>query len=166
MDIKNNLDTQKHILRKIGVWILIYDILCVGVVGFIINFGLALGIGDSGIIYSLNFFSNFLVQLFSILVGSGFTFGLIFLLAGGIGFLFNKKWSRKVSIIGIWLSFSLAIGSVALAFTCAVIQWGFSPYGGDFAFITLMAAIVAIPGIFILKKIKKEFPDESKLKIL
>jgi hypothetical protein len=139
---------------KLGAWIFIYDILCVGVLGFVINFGMSLGMGDSGIFYKLNPFNRVLVGFFNGLMGLGYMFGFIFLLIGGVGLLFNSGWARRTSIIGIWSCVMMAFGGTALAFTCALIQWGF---GGDFTFIAIAAAAVAIPGIVMLRGLRKPF---------
>ena len=80
-------------IRKIGIWVLIYDFICVGVLGFSAYFGLSLGYGDSGVINTMSRFSNFLFHAFEVLVMLGFCLGFILLFIAAIGFMDIKDES-------------------------------------------------------------------------
>jgi len=138
---------------KLGVWILIYDVLCVGVFGFSIIFGMAMGIGSSAILYSLNFFDKIILDLFNILSVSGLILGFTFLLIGGIGLLFRKRWAQKISIAGVWSVFILVFVSVVTAGRLFGISDGIEMGG--------IAVPIIIPGIFIFRKLKLAFVEDN-----
>ena len=147
-----NVSMEGKSLRRIGVRVLVYDILCVGVGGFILAFGFALGIGDSAIFYKASIFAKIAGEIFGFLMGWGWMPGFILLLIGSIALLFNKNWGKTISIIGIWFCFALVVGAIGLTFTCCIIGWGF---GADFLFFVGIAGAILIFAILILRKLKQ-----------
>ena len=147
-----NVNIKGKSLKRIGIWVLVYDILCVGVGGFILGFGFALGIGDSSIFYKASIFAKIARDIFNFLMGWGWMLGFVLLLIGGMALLFNKNWGKTISIIGIWFCFALAVGAIGLTFTCCIVGWGF---GADFLFFDGIAGAILIFAILILRKLKQ-----------
>ncbi|MDD5255552.1 MAG: hypothetical protein PHR11_05835, partial [Candidatus Omnitrophica bacterium] len=80
--------------RNLGIWLIIYDLLWLNVIGFIAYFGLALAIGDSAVPVGI------LVNGFLIAGTAAAIAANSFLIGAGIGFITGKEWARKCALIG------------------------------------------------------------------
>jgi hypothetical protein len=141
-------------LRSLSViWILIYDILCVGVLGFIVFFGAGIGLGYK--YEAAGTFVKIVINSFNYLVATGCIFGFVLLIIGSTALIYNKDWGKRVSVIGIWFAFALACGTIGLAFIFAMPppRWSFD--NEDFIFFIVIGAIISFFAIVILRKLKK-----------
>ena len=148
-----NVSMKGKSLRRIGIRVLVYGILCVGILGFIVAFGSALGL--TYIYAAADIFVKTTIDIFNFLVGAGWMLGFVLLIIGGIALLFNKNWGKTISIIGIWFCFALAVGTIGLGFIFAMqpTAWRFD--NGNFIFFVVIGGVILFFAVVILKRLKR-----------
>jgi len=132
--------------RSSGFWILAYDLLGIGVLGFLVNFGIALSVGDSGILYSLTPAQNIFFTITSFMMSAGWLFGFVLLFIGGIGVIFDKRWARGVSRIGVESAFLMCAGIALSAFLIFDLS-----AKASIIFFLAIALVLAASGLFIFR---------------
>ncbi len=139
-------------LKKIGIWVLVYSIICAGIINYSLWFGLALGVGGSGIFYKFNTAVNSIFNILDVLLPIGILAGFLLTLIGSICLMSNKIGGKKISVWGIFLSIAGSLLGVMLTFICCI--YGFD-FFYDFLPIAIMAAIITSTGILLNKKLKQ-----------
>jgi hypothetical protein len=111
-------------VRKTGVWVVVYDVVCVAVLGFSLYTGLALGFGDSGLIDRVAAPVSFVISLLDVAEYVGLPLAFVVLLVGGIVLLLNKRGGLTVSLSGIYLCYGVEAGLLVSAILLAILTKG------------------------------------------
>jgi len=140
-------------MRRMWLWVLLYA-LGAGLILFVMGFGIALGLGEimrpsvvtADIVASIGCGLAFFAAL------SGF-----WVLFAGMVLLLNRgKFAkgRKISLIGIWFYF---VGAFGIVLASSVV-WFFCAFSLECLAALLyysIAAVVILPGFFILRKFRR-----------
>lgn len=148
------MNAQRDVMKKSGIWLLVYAILCAGLINFCVILSFSLVI--IGVPYFLEVGSrriDILPTLFGVSSILCFLTGFLLSLAGSVALVFTKIWGKKISILGIRVSFIFAFPFFIYAY--------FALMGSKDAFTivsiwTLIAFLVNfISGSVLIKKLKQ-----------